>query len=464
MFDKQVYIDRRKRLHKKISTGIAIFPGNNYVPYNYPANPYRFRQDSSFLYFFGLNHSGLTGVMDFDEGKDYIFGTDIDIEDIIWMGTQPSVKEMSSQVGVEYTDDVPALYQLVKKALATGRQIHFLPPYRAQTKLFLEDLTGISANETRKKSSVELIKAVVDLRLIKDKYEIEYLDKIMEVGYEMHVTAMIMAKEGVYEREIAGTMEGIALANGGYVSFPVILSKHGEILHNENHENLLKTGDLLLVDAGFDSPMGYATDHTRTFAVGGKFSQRQKNIYDIVLAANEIVHKESKPDIPYRDMHFLACKVIASGLKQLGLMKGDIEEAVNQGAHALFMPHGLGHAMGLDVHDMEGLGEDYVGYTEDMKRSSQFGTAYLRFARELKPGHVITNEPGIYFIPTLIEKWKSTGLNKDFINYNEVEKYLDFGGVRLEDDILITEDGCRNMGENRIPIYPEQLEEIVGKG
>ena len=464
MFDKEIYVQRRKRLHDKMSGGIAVFPGNDYVPYNYPANPYRFRQDSSFLYYFGLNQAGLTAVMDFDSGEDYLFGEDIDIDDIIWMGEQPSIKELAAITGITNTGPLQSLAAFVKKAAAQGRKIHFLPPYRAKTKLFLQSLLNIPAMEITGHSSLELIKQVVEMRLIKEKVEIDYLDKIMDTGYDMHVTAMLMAKEGMPEQEITGAMEGIAVANGGYVSFPIILSKHGEILHNEKHDNILKNGDLLLVDAGFDSPEGYATDHTRTFAVGGKFSQKQKDIYNIVLAANEIVHEKSRPGVTYRDMHFEACKVIASGLKQLGLMKGDIEEAVSQGAHALFMPHGLGHALGLDVHDMEGLGEDIVGYTDDIKRSDQFGTAYLRFARRLEPGHVVTNEPGIYFIPALIEKWHKEGLHRDFINYEKVEDYLDFGGIRLEDDIVITEDGCRNLGKTRIPIYPEQLEEIVGKG
>ncbi len=463
LFNKKVYKDRRDILRSKIKSGIAIFPGNVNVPYNYPANPFRFRQDSSFLYYFGLNMPGFTAVIDFDEGKDYIFGDDIGIEDIIWMGPQPAVKDLAAKVGVENTYPLNELNTFVGNAKEKNRKIHFLPPYRYQTKLFLQDLTGIPAGETSSKASIDLIKAVVDMRLIKDKYEIDYLDKIMDVGYEMHVTAMIMAKEGVYEREIVGAMEGVAAGYGGSVSFPVILSKRGEILHNENHENLLKNGDLLLVDAGFDSPMGYATDHTRTFVVGGKFSELQKSIYNIVLAANDSVHEASKPGIQYKEMHFLACKVIAQGLIDMGIMKGNAEEAVAAGAHTLFMPHGLGHAMGLDVHDMEGLGEDFVGYGDELKRSTEFGTAYLRFARTLKPGHVVTNEPGIYFIPALIDKCKSEGLNKDFINYDEVEKLKNFGGIRLEDDMLITENGSRNLGKNRIPVYLEELSEIIGK-
>lgn len=463
LFDKKIYSERRNKLHSKMESGIGLFLGNKYVPYNYSANVFKFKQDSSFLYYFGLNMSGFAGVMDFDEGKDLIFANDIGIEDIIWMGPQPAVKDLAANVGIENTMPFDSLSSYIQEAIDKGRKIHFLPPYRSQTKMFLQDLTGLAAANVADHASVELIKSVIDMRLIKSQEEIDYLDDIMKVAYEMHVTAMIMAREGVYEREIVGIMEGIASGYGGNVSFPIILSKHGEILHNENHENLLKNGDLLLVDAGFDSPMGYTTDHTRTFPVSGKYSQKQKEIYNIVLAANDAVHEASKPGIQYRDMHFLACRIIATGLIDLGLIKGNVDEVVQSGAHTLFMPHGLGHAMGLDVHDLEGLGEDFVGYGDELKRSKEFGTAYLRFARTLKPGHVMTNEPGIYFIPALIDKWKYEGINKDFINFEEVDKYRDFGGVRLEDDLLITENGSRNLGETRIPIYIDDLEKVIGK-
>ena len=458
MFNKNIFINRRQQLHQKMDSGIGLFLGNKYVPYNYPANPYKFRQDSSFRYFFGLNLSGYAGIMDFDSGEDIVFADDIDIEDIIWMGPQPAVEDLAASVGVEKTKPFGQLNDYIQKAISQGRTIHFLPPYRAETKLQLADLLKGGDNTP----SESLIKSVIDLRLIKEQVEIEHLDEIMAIGYEMHVTAMLMAKEGVYEREIVGAMEGIAASYDGAVSFPIILSKHGEILHNENHENLLKNGDLLLVDAGFDSPLGYATDHTRTFPVSGKYSEQQKNIYEIVLAANDAVHQASKPGIQYKEMHFLACKIIADGLINLGIMKGDVEDAVANGTHTLFMPHGLGHAMGMDVHDMEGLGETLVGYGDELQRSKEFGTAYLRFARTLKEGHVITNEPGIYFIPALIEKWKSEKINTGFINFKELENYLNFGGVRLEDDMLITKEGSRNLGKERIPIYVEEIEKIVG--
>jgi Xaa-Pro aminopeptidase len=464
MFKKEVYINRRKRLHEAMNDGIVLILGNSDSPMNYPGNIYEFRQDSTFLYFFGLDHPDYAAVLDLDSGEDMIFGNDIDIDDIIWMGPQPALADLAAEVGVQKTAAFAKLYDYVKEAVAKGRKVHFLPPYRAHNKLILEELTGIKAANLKEAASVELIKAIVPIRNVKDEYEIAHIEEIMDVAYEMHTTAMRMAVEGVYERQIAGTIEGIAMQHGGRVSFPVILSKRGETLHNHDHSNLLKTGDLLLVDAGFESPMHYATDHTRTFPVGGSFSPKQREIYEIVLAANNAVHANVKAGVEYREMHFLAARTIAQGLKELGLMKGDVEEAVRAGAHALFMPHGLGHMMGLDVHDMEDYGETYVGYAEGQERSTQFGTAYLRLARELKPGYVFTNEPGIYFIPALIDKWQNEKINNDFINFDKVNQYRDFGGIRLEDDILITADGgSRNLGKRRIPITPEELAEVIGK-
>ncbi len=463
MFNKEVYIERRKRLHSSISNGIVLILGNNEAPMNYPDNTYHFRQDSTFLYFFGLNHPSYAAIMDLDENKDIIFGNDVEIDDIIWMGPQASVAEQAKEVGVDNTKPFNGLFAYIQNAVKQGRKIHFTPPYRADNMILIEELTGIKAKDTKNTASVELIKAIVSLRNIKDKYEIAHLDEIMSVGYEMHTTAMRLAKDGAHEQYITGAVESVVLKHGGHISFPIILSKRGETLHNHLHNNTLKNGDLLLVDCGFESSMGYATDNTRTFPVGGVFTQKQREIYEIVLAANNNVRDAIKPGILYKDMHLLAAKTIASGMKDLGLMKGDIDEAVAAGAHALFMPHGLGHMMGLDVHDMEDYGENYVGYSEGMQRSSQFGTAYLRLARELKTNFVLTNEPGIYFIPALMDKWKAENINTDFINFDKVNEYRDFGGIRLEDDILVTENGGRIMGDKRIPITPEELNNIVGK-
>lgn len=461
MFQKEVYIERRSKLNAIMDKGIALFLGNPDAPMNYPANIYPFRQDSDFAYFFGINHPNFAGVVDFEEGKNIIFGNDVSLDDIIWMGPQPSVKDQAASFGITETYAFTKLFDFIKDAVAKGRKVHFLPPYRGENKILLQQLTGISALEVNENRSEELVKAIVKIRSIKDQHEIKHLDEIMDVAYLMHTSAMKMAHEGVWEREVAGRIEGIALENGGRVSFPVILSKRGETLHNHYHGNLLKKGDLMLTDAGFESPMYYATDHTRTSPIGGNFSQKQREIYQIVLNANNNVNAQSKPGIAYREMHYLAARTITNGLKALGLMKGDTEEAVMAGAHALFMPHGLGHMMGMDVHDMEGLGEDYVGYDENTIRSKQFGTAFLRLGRELQEGFVITNEPGIYFIPALMDKWKNENINTQFINFDKVNEYRDFGGIRLEDDLLITKDGNRLLGNKRIPIEIKDVEETI---
>ncbi|NCO56334.1 MAG: Xaa-Pro aminopeptidase [Bacteroidetes bacterium CG_4_10_14_3_um_filter_31_20] len=461
MFNSVVYQDRRNKLRALLKSGIVIFLGNNESPMSYPANTYRYRQDSNFLYYFGLSMPGLAGIIDIDNGKDVIFGNDVDIDDIIWMGPQPSIKELGQKVAVNETYPFAMLSDIITDATKRKRTIHFLPPYRAENKLILEKLLVIPAASLNDKASIELIKAIVAMRSIKDEYEIKHLDEIQNVGYKMHTTFMKMAREGIYEREIAGFIEGIALSNGGTVSFPVILSKHGETLHNHYHGNKLTKGNLVICDAGFESEMGYATDNTRVAAVGGKFSQQQKEIYQIVLDTNNAAIEAIKPGIEYREIHNLAATIVAEGLKNLGLMKGDTKEAVAAGAHALFFPHGLGHMMGLDVHDMENLGENFVGYDNKVKRSEQFGTAYLRLARKLQTGFVLTVEPGIYFIPALIDKWQEERINSNFINFDKVNQYRNFGGIRLEDDIIVTETGNRILGNKRIPITINEVEKTV---
>lgn len=463
MFKKEVYTDRRNSLRKLIGSGLILLPGNNDSPMNYPANGYRFRQDSTFLYFFGLNHAGLAGVIDVDNNKDIVFGDDVEIDDIIWTGYLPTIKDNASHTGVKEAHPFSHLSVVLSEALAKKRKIHFLPPYRFDNKMLVHKLLGIVPDKQANYASDELKKAVSALRSVKDEHEIAHMDAIMDVGYQMHTTAMRMARPGVYEREIAGFIEGIALSHGGTISFPIILSRRGEILHGHDHSNKLKNGDLLLVDAGFESGMCYATDNTRTFPVGGKFSEQQKNIYNIVLKALNSSIKMIKPGLPYRDVHHHSAITIAEGLKSLGLMKGDVKDAVAHGAHAMFFPHGLGHMMGLDVHDMEDIGENFVGYDDKTVRSTQFGTAYLRLGRKLQKGFVLTVEPGIYFIPALIDKWKKEGINKNFINFNEVNKYISFGGIRLEDDILVTSSGSRQLGKKRIPVEIKELEKFIGK-
>lgn len=461
MFDPSIYTQRRDRLKDQLQSGLIIFLGNEESPMNYPANPYHFRQDSSYLYFFGLDFPSLAGVIDVDENRDIIFGNDVDIEDIIWMGFQPSMKERAEKVGVKETFPLDKLEETVQKAAQQGKKVHFFPPYRPETELKLNRLLGISPDEVKKNASVELIKAVVAQRSVKIKEEVEEIEKAHAVTYEMHTTAMKMAKPGIYERDIAGRIEGIALSLGSSVSFPIILTINGQILHNHYHGNMLEEGRLLVNDSGAESLLHYAADITRTIPVSGKFSQKQREIYEIVLSSQEVAIQSIRPDIKNRDIHLKTAKVIAEGLKGLEIMKGDTDEAVQEGAHALFFPHGLGHQMGLDVHDMEDLGEDYVGYDEKTKRSDQFGIAYLRLAKELQPGYVVTVEPGIYFIPALIDKWKGEKKFTQFINYDKVEEYRDFGGVRIEDNVLVTEDGHRVIGKP-IPKTPEDIEKITG--
>ncbi|TFH36297.1 MAG: aminopeptidase P family protein [Bacteroidia bacterium] len=456
MFKPEVYLNRRNLLRESVKSGIALFTGNVDSPMNYPANPFHFMQDSDFLYFFGLDIAGLAGVIDFDSGEDYIFGNDFDVDDIIWMGPQPLISELALKAAVTNTGQMDKLAGVISSALSSGRKIHFLPPYRGENKMTLGALLKENPCQMKSRASEELVRAVVALRSIKEACEIEEIEHAVGIAWEMHTTAMRMCKPGIVEQEIFGVMEGIAQSRGKGPSFPIILSINGQTLHNHAHHNILREGRMMVADAGAETNMNYSSDITRTTPVGGKFNQKQKGIYEVVLRANTEAIKSAGPGMSNRDLHLMACRVIASGMKDLGLMKGDVDEAVAAGAHALFMPHGLGHMMGLDVHDMESLGENLVGYSDRVKRSEQFGLAYLRFALPYKPGHVFTIEPGCYFIPELIDKWKAERINNDFINFGEVEKYRDFGGIRIEDDLLITEDGHKLLGK---PI-PKTVNEI----
>jgi len=446
VFPKEIYWQRRKMLREMLGEGVVLFTGNEESSMNYGSNYYHYRQDSSFLYFFGINRPGFYGVCDVDEQQDTLYGDDFGIDDIIWMGEQPSVVELAAKVSVELTGTLESLAKFLKQCLKKGRKVHILPPYRGDQVITLAGITGRGMNQVDELVSQELIKAVVKLRSVKDTYEIGEIEKSLDVARIMHTTAMKMAYPGNFERELAGAIEGIALSHGGPVSFPVILSMDGQTLHNHYHGNELEEGRMVVCDAGAESAMCYASDITRTFPVGGRFSDQQKEIYNIVLRANTESIKASAPGRTYREVHLMAARIIAGGLKDLGIMKGNPDEAVKAGAHALFFPHGLGHMMGLDVHDMEGLGENNVGYDNEVKRSDQFGLAYLRLGRKLEPGFVVTNEPGCYFIPALVDQWKGEKKHEEFINYDQVEKYRGFGGVRIEDDVLITEDGSRVLG------------------
>ena len=460
MFTPETYTSRRNALHNEVKTGIILFPGNAEASFNYPANTYAFRQDSNFSYFFGLDHPDLSGIIDLDNGIDYIFGNDIDIEDIIWMGPQLSLKEIAEKAGIKNTAPSSQLAEFLTNAIRKHRKIHIAPPYRGETILLLSHLLGINPMRLKDYISLELIHGIVKLRSIKSEAEIAEIEKAVDVAYLMFTAGMKMARAGIKEQEIVGRMEGIAIAHGRPVSFPIILSINGQILHNHHHENFLEEGRMLVMDGGTETPLLYSSDITRTVPVGGKFNQRQKDIYEIVLKANMDAIAATKPGTFYRDCHRVACETIATGLKDLGLMRGDVKEAVEAGAHAMFFPHGLGHMLGMDVHDMEGLGQIYVGYDDEIQPSNQFGTAYLRMGRRLQQGFVITNEPGIYFIPELIDLWKKENKYSEFINYQKVEEYRNFGGIRIEDDILVTSGGCRVLGKP-IPKTVAEVEAIM---
>jgi Xaa-Pro aminopeptidase len=463
MFDTTIYIERRKKLCTLMKSGIILILGNAEASKNYSANVYPFRQDSSFLYFFGIDSPNFVGVIDIDANQHYIFADDVDMHDIIWMGPQKLITTKAAEVGITNSAPLKNLNTFLEQAKQQKRQIHFLPPYRFANMLLLENLLQIPAKQTKAFASLDLIKAIIELRSIKDNLEIAEIENACDISYQMHVKAMQMTSPGIYEREIVGTIEGIAYASGCSLAFATIATKHGETLHNPYHHNILEKGDLLLLDAGCESSLHYASDFTRVIPVGGKFSEQQKEIYNIVLEANNAVLKSAKPDIKWQDMHLLAAKILVTGLKNLGLMRGAIDDIVASGAHALFFPHGLGHMMGLDVHDMEDLGEINVGFDKETKQNTNIGVSALRIGKRLRAGYVLTNEPGIYFIPELIDQWQAINKLIDFIDYNKVNKYRDFGGIRLEDDLLITENGCRLLGKQRIPVTIAEIEAITNK-
>lgn len=461
MFAKEIYVQRRSELKKRIGEGIILLFGNNDAPSNYPSNAYRFRQDSCFLYYFGQRRDGLVGVIDVDNDQEYFFGDDIDIDDIIWFGYVPSVNDLANEVGVSNSAPMSQLKTLIDKAVAKGQTIHFLPQCRHDIMIQLSDLVGIHPLQTKEKASVKLIKAIVDMRSIKKPEEIAELKDAAEIGYMMHTAAMKACAPGVTEKHIAGIIEGIAMSYGDRYSFQSILSMHGEIQHGYPSFAPMEAGRLMLCDAGAENKENYCSDNTRVTPISGKFTQKQKEIYQAVEAAHDWVIENSKPGVKWLDMHLGACRIITEHLKAIGLMKGDTEEAVRAGAHAMFLPHGLGHMMGIDVHDMEGLGQNYVGFDDEVQPSTQFGLNCLRCGRRLQPGFVMTDEPGIYFIPHLIDLWKSEKKHMDFINYDAVESYKDFGGIRIEDDILITETGCELIGDKIIPYHVKDVEEFI---
>ena len=463
MFSKETYINRRAELKKLVKSGVIILFGNNESPNNYPANAYYpFRQDSTFLYYFGQQRDGLVGVIDVDNDTETLIGNDIDIEDIVWYGSVDSVSDLAAQVGVSDSAPMAALRTICNEALRQKRTIHFLPPYRYDIKLQIFDLLGIHPNQQKESASMELIQAVVKMRSVKTQEEIEEMERAAEIGYKMHTTAMTLIRPGVTEKYVAGQVDGIAHSYGAQVSFATIFSQHGEIMHGNPSLALLEAGRLALCDAGAETVNNYCSDNTRTMPVSGKYTQRQLEIYSIVEACHDLVLNVAKPGVKYMDCHFAVARLMTERLKELGLMKGDTEEAVHAGAHAMFLPHGLGHMMGMDVHDMENLDQINVGFDEETRPIlDQFGTNCLRMGRRLEEGFVVTDEPGIYFIPALIDDWRKSGYCAEFLNFDLLETYKDFGGIRIEDDILITKDGCRFLGENRIPYHPQDVEAFM---
>ena len=463
MFDTATYIRRRNELKKLVKEGIIILFGNNESPANFPNNGYYpFRQDSSFLYYFGLQRDGLVGIIDIDNDKDILVGNDIDIEDIVWYGSVESMTEMMQRCGAQETLPMKALKTICNEALGKHRKIHFLPPYRHDIKIQVFDLLGVHPIQQKEAASMELIKAVVKMRSVKEQQEIEELERAAVIGYMMHTTAMRLTKPGVTEKFVSGQVDGIAHSYGAMVSFPTIYTQHGEILHGAPSMNKLEEGRLVLCDAGGETLNNYCSDNTRTMPVNGKFTQRQLEIYSIVEACHDYTLELAKPGVKYADVHFAVCRLMFDRLKELGLAKGNTEEAVRAGAHAMFLPHGLGHMMGMDVHDMENLDQINVGFDEETRPNlEQFGTNCLRMGRRLEEGFVVTDEPGIYFIPALIDEWKAKKYCAEYLNFDKLETYKDFGGIRIEDDVLITKDGCRFIGKDRIPYHPKDVEAFM---
>lgn len=470
MFSKDVYARRRQTLVAKMADsaaegkrGIALFIGNTEAPAQYKDNCYKFRQDSTWLYFFGIDQPLYAAIIDLDNGNETIFANDVEIGDIIWMGPQPSVASVAASVGVEKSTPYTDLNAAVAKILAEGRPVHFVKPSRYYNTMKIASLLGCGTDEVAGRFSLALTKAIISMRLVKEDCEIEVIDDACNLGYEMHTVARNSIVPGIIEQEIVGKMDGVTLSKGWGVSFPTILTQHGETLHNHLHDKIIEPGKLMVIDAGAESNVHYASDFTRTYPTSGKFTAKQREIYQIVCDCNEFAFSMTRPGISYREVHLKTMHLMLEELRALDIVRGDVQDMVEAGIAGLFMPHGLGHNMGLDVHDMEDYGENYVGYDDDQSRSPQLGLGSLRMARKLVPGNVITDEPGIYFIPALIEKWKSEKTDQGFVNYSKLESYYDFGGIRLEDDVLVTADGARRLGKERLPISPDDVEAAMAK-
>lgn len=463
MFSKEIYVSRRAELCRRVGKGLILLPGNPEVPNNYPNNTYYYRQDSTFRYYFGLDVPSLMGLIDAESGEAMLFGDDFTVEDIIWTGPMPTLRELGAEVGVEKTFPKAEVREVLRKAIDINRPVHYLPPYRAELKMELADLLGIRLAMLHERKSLDLMFAVAEMREKKSAEEIEALERAFKIGYQMHITAMRMCRPGVVEREIAGRVEGIAKSYGQGVSFPTIVTQHGETLHNHNHDGVLEAGRLLLVDGGAESVEGYCSDHTRTYPVSGKFSDRQRDIYNIVLRAHSEVKDMIKPGTMYPDIHRAAYLSLAEGLKGVGLIKSTAEEAVEAGAMYMFMPHGLGHGMGMDVHDLENIGERSFDFSTVLDRAAKSATCIHRATWRVEPGTVMSDEPGIYFIPALIDKCRAEGKFNGIVDYDALNSYRDFGGIRIEDDVLVTETGSRFIGDKLLPLTVEELEAVIGK-
>lgn len=458
MFSTQTYIQRRseliRRMREKGQDGILVFIGNAEAPAQYRDNGYKWRQDSTWLYYFGIDEPLYAAVIDLDNGDQTIFADDTDIDDIMWTGPMPTVAEVAATTGISRTDRYSKLDWVVSEAIIKGRNIHSITPSRYFNTMRLKGL-GIDY------PSEPLSRSIIEMRLVKSPEEIAILDEACTLGQRMHSIARKGIKVGRIEQEIVGEMEGYALSKGWGVSFATILTQHGEVFHNHSHDCVIEPGKLMVIDAGVEHNAHYASDFTRTYPTGGKFTAKQRDIYSIVYECNEKAFELTAPGTAYRDVHLTVNRKMLEGLSAVGLVHGDMDAMMELGVAGLFMPHGLGHNMGLDVHDMEDLCEDWVGYDPDQSRSDLLGLHSLRMARKLVPGNVITDEPGIYFIPLLIESWKNKGIAAEFINYSKLEAYYDFGGIRLEDDILVTADGARRLGAERLPISPDDVENAM---
>ena len=463
MFTADIYSARRAELRRRIGKGIILLPGNVESPFNYPNNTFHFRQDSTFMYFFGHSVPALAGVIDVESGEETLYGDDFTVEDIIWMGPQPTIRNFADEVGVAQSKPMAKLQEDVRRAISLGREVHYLPPYRGETILMMSDLLGIQPSMLHARKSWDLLFAVAEMRECKGEEEIAALEEAFEIGYQMHTAAMRNTRVGRTEHEVAGIVDGMALRYGTGVSFTTILSQHGEVLHNHDHSGTMTDGRLLLCDAGGEHLNGYVSDHTRTFPVNGKFTQKQKDIYNIVLAAHDAAAAALRPNMMYTEYSDAAFRTLIEGLKALDLVRGSVDDAIAAGAAYLFMPHGLGHGIGLDVHDCENIGERSFSFAEVEERAKQTACCITRQWWRLQPGTVLSNEPGIYFVPDLIDKYKAEGKCQGIVNYDKLEEYRDFGGIRLEDDMIVTATGSKQIGSKQIPITVEDVEAMVGQ-